>query len=392
MNMRIAIAAFTQQGLDLAAYIAQKLQQEGEKTELATTCKLASTCNEAHIMESLQSWTASAFKQADALVFVCACGIAVRAIAPHVQDKFSDPAVISIDEHGNFVIPLLSGHVGGANRLARRIASITGAQAAISTATDVNGLFSVDEWAVQNKLIIGERQLAKEVSAALLAGQTVGFASDLPWKGNLPHGLLGCSKIAQMPHSVNAADGSDESIVENESLCSAAACDTPDLGIYVGSQARCPFVHTLHLIPQNLVIGAGCRRNTAFDKVESLFETLMGEGNFDSRSVSVLASINLKCDEACLHTAAKKYGWKLCFYSTEQLLQAPGDFEESEFVAQTVGVGNVCERSAVFAAEELKRTMEEQGQDPVEVRVLAHKRKGQDCTAAIAQVLFTLKF
>ncbi|UQT48762.1 hypothetical protein M5E87_01160 [Flavonifractor plautii] len=127
---------------------------------------------------SLEGWTAWAWARADALVFVGAAGIAVRAIATHVRDKFSDPAVVSVDEAGRFVVPLLSGHVGGANELARRVAALTGGQAAVSTATDVNGLFAVDVWARERGMAITDRALAKEVSAALLEGTLVGFASD----------------------------------------------------------------------------------------------------------------------------------------------------------------------------------------------------------------------
>ena len=170
--MTTAVIAFTRRGAALGRSLADALGGS-----LHVPARFAPEVG-AEAYASLEGWTAWAWARADALVFVGAAGIAVRAIAPHVRDKFSDPAVVSVDEAGRFVVPLLSGHVGGANELARRVAALTGGQAAVSTATDVNGLFAVDVWARERGMAITDRVLAKEVSAALLEGRPVGFASD----------------------------------------------------------------------------------------------------------------------------------------------------------------------------------------------------------------------
>ena len=132
---------------------------------------------------TLKDWTAEHFAQDEALIFVGAVGIAVRAIAPHCRSKAADPAVVVVDEGGNFAVPLLSGHLGGANALARALAKACGAVPVITTATDINGLFAVDLWAKAQNCAVLEPERIKRVSGALLAGQTVRYWSPWPVTG-----------------------------------------------------------------------------------------------------------------------------------------------------------------------------------------------------------------
>ena len=138
---------------------------------------------------TLKGWTAEHFAQDEALIFVGAVGIAVRAIAPHCKSKAADPAVVVVDEGGNFAVPLLSGHLGGANALARALAKACGAVPVITTATDVNGLFAVDLWAKAQNCAVLEPERIKRVSGALLAGQTVRYWSPWPVAGETPAGV-----------------------------------------------------------------------------------------------------------------------------------------------------------------------------------------------------------
>ena len=220
--MTTAVIAFTRRGAALGRSLADALGGS-----LHVPARFAPEVG-AEAYASLEGWTAWAWARADALVFVGAAGIAVRAIAPHVRDKFSDPAVVSVDEAGRFVVPLLSGHVGGANELARRVAALTGGQAAVSTATDVNGLFAVDVWARERGMAITDRVLAKEVSAALLEGRPVGFASDFGHP--CPEGLT---------------------------------AGPAELGVWITDRTgEGPFPRTLRLVPRSLILGIGCRRGT----------------------------------------------------------------------------------------------------------------------------------
>ena len=129
------------------------------------------------------------FAEKRAMIFVSATGIAVRAIAPWIRDKMTDPPVVTVDEGAQFVIPLLSGHVGGANELARHIADWLEAVPVITTATDVNGKFAVDLFASAYHMTIIDRKEAKNISAAVLEGKQIGVFSDLPIK-KLPDGFV----------------------------------------------------------------------------------------------------------------------------------------------------------------------------------------------------------
>ena len=173
--MSRAYLAFTEKGMALAHRLARALPGS------------VSRCGAGGVR--LAEWTSTQFAQADALIFVGAVGIAVRAIAPHCKSKASDPAVVVLDECGRFAVPILSGHLGGANDLARALAAVCGAVPVITTATDANGLFAVDEWAKHQHCLVAEPARIKKVSSALLAGRTVRFASDWPIQGTPPAGV-----------------------------------------------------------------------------------------------------------------------------------------------------------------------------------------------------------
>ena len=159
-----------------------------------------------------QTWTGAQFVQSDALIFVGAAGIAVRAIAPHCKSKTTDPAVVVVDECGRFAVPILSGHLGGANDLARAIAAVCGAVPVITTATDAHGIFAADEWAKHQNCMVLEPERIKLVSGKLLAGQPVYYRADFPVTGTVPSGLFpadspGKSRLCThpLPHWAGAA-------------------------------------------------------------------------------------------------------------------------------------------------------------------------------------------
>ena len=268
---------------------------------------------------SLSRFAQQAMVDCDLIVFVGAAGIAVRAVAPYLAGKAYDPAVVVIDEAGKFVIPILSGHLGGANELAERLADDLGAQAVVTTATDGRDVFAVDNWAKDNGCTVLDPPNIKHVSGALLRGETVGVRSDFPVDGRLPAHI--------------SLDADAES------------------GFVIGFDTKAaPFAHTLHLVPRIVYIGIGCRRGTDAEKIESAVQEALEAAGVPRESVCDAASIDIKKDEPGLLLFCETHGLALATFPAETLRQAAGDFTPSAFVAETVGVDNVCERAAVCAA------------------------------------------
>lgn len=277
--------------------------------------------------QSLEAWVRDCFAWHLPILFIGACGIAVRAIAPHVQDKLSDSAVLVMDEKGEFVIPILSGHAGGANSIARKIAARTGARPVITTATDVEGLFSVDVFAVQNGLRIWNREGIRKVSSKLLAGEKVKIAweEDILCEDKvLPKGL---EKVAFKENYV------DVRIVTKQT---EALYETEPKG------------QALLLVAKDLAIGMGCKKGKSTEELRSFLLWHLPE--HWERDAFAIASIDLKAKEEGLGMVSSFYHLPFLVYSAEELKRVPGTFSESEFVRETTGVGNVCERAALCAA------------------------------------------
>jgi cobalt-precorrin 5A hydrolase len=312
--MRAAVLSFSRQGGRTARKIEAVLQADME-CSLYAPQKYAEAGIEP-VQGELSKFAGKLMKAADALIFVGACGIAVRAIAPHIQSKVTDPAVICVDELGTFSIALLSGHIGGGNRLARMIAAGLNATAVVTTATDVNGRFSVDAWAAEQGFLIGSMKAAKDVSAAILE-RDIPITSDVSLPAPLPAGLY-------------------------------AGAEGP-LGISVSVRDHRPFCRTLAIIPQALVLGLGCRRGTSCETIEEAVREVFKENGLELRAVRSAASIDLKADEPGLLAFCERARIPITFYSAAVLSAARGEFTPSSFVQGITGVDNVCERSAVMS-------------------------------------------
>lgn len=266
----------------------------------------------------------------DAVIFIGAVGIAVRSIAPYIKDKFCDPAVLVIDELGRYVIPLLSGHVGGANELANYIGEALSAAPIITTATDINGTFAVDIFAKKNNLLISSRKLAKDVSAALLDNNCIDIDSDIK-----------SIDVKELKKKLNPKN---------------KACD-----IKVRITDRIYDDTVLTLIPKNLYIGVGCKKNTDADKMWDFVNDIFRLEGLDIRAVKSIGSIDIKRDEDAVKNLANRLNVPFLTFTKDELNSVSGDFFESEFVRKTVGIGNVCERAVCIQCNNLivKKTARE---------------------------------
>ena len=165
--MKIAMISFTGNGRRLERSLAHELEKEGHQVLQAVKCKELESDKDA-VKCSAREWTGEQFRTRDVLIFIGAVQIAVRLIASFIGSKTTDPAVLVLDEKGQYCIPILSGHIGGANELAERIAEMAGALPVITTATDIRGKWAIDVFARKNHLYIEDMQKAKQISAKIL--------------------------------------------------------------------------------------------------------------------------------------------------------------------------------------------------------------------------------
>lgn len=311
--MKAALIAFTAQGLATGQKAAAALRQAGWQTTLSAGFGPDKV--------PLADWTAAAFAQCRALVFVGAAGIAVRAVAPLVRSKAQDPAVLCTDEGGRFVIPLLSGHLGGANALARLLAQKLSAVPVVTTATDLSGVFAADSWARQQGFAVADTRAIKQISGTLLAGGRVGFYSELPVTGPLPAGLLFAEK--------------------------------PAAGLVVAYHPATVDPEALLLVPPCLTLGVGCRKGTPAAALATAFDALCRAAGIHPLAVARAASVDLKQNEPGLLEFCAARGLPLACHKAAVLEAVAGDFSQSDFVRRVTGTGCVCERAACAAGETL---------------------------------------
>lgn len=324
---RISIISFTRQGCDLSRMLAKQL--EGEETRLYTKCALAEKEEGiTYVEERIGQWAGRQMKEQNTLLFIGACGIAVRAIAPHVTDKIHDSPVLVMDENGQYVIPILSGHVGGANEIAQVIGAGTGAVPVITTATDLHHVFAVDVFARKNHFhIVNPRGIAK-VSSGLLSGRKIVVSVEsghLPEKLCLPEGV----ELAQYPPKKKV------DIV----ISSAEAFSSEEM-----QKA------SLWLAPKEYAIGMGCRKGKEADAIDAFISQALEASGIFVWQVKALATITLKAREEGLISWSRKQRIPFMTYTPEELEGVEGSTHPSQFVKAVTGVDNVCERAALKAA------------------------------------------
>ena len=317
--MKISIIAFTDNGMEIAYELFNSLSKDELNDVNFTRCGKG----------ALSTWSEEHFSQSDALVFIGAIGIAIRAIAPYIKTKTKDPAVVVVDELGQFSIPILSGHIGGANELALQISNILNAIPVITTATDINNVFAIDTWAKSQGLQILNPECIKLVSSKLLKGESIHIKSEYPIQGNRPKNVY--------LNDLEDSNDNDNKINNNYDVIISHKIEENEYEKDI-----------LLLIPQIITIGIGCRKDISFESIEESISDILKKEKIPILAVNAIASIDKKANEKGILDFAKKYDLPFNAYSAEELNSLEGDFTKSEFVKSVVEVDNVCERSAVF--------------------------------------------
>ena len=389
--MKVSIISFTLKGIELSLKIKKAFTGETEEelclytkcshaekslTERKLTEKNLAESGLSYVEQPLTEWTGEQMKKRRSLLFIGACGIAVRAIAPFLTDKLNDVPVLVMDEQGRFVIPVLAGHVGGANELAVSLAERMGSTPVITTATDLNHCFAVDLFARRNALHIVNKDGIAKVSSRILAGEEVTVAVE---EGHLQEGEAGSTGGRKVPREGNVPEGirivpcsaelhTDVPIMSAESTEDAPAVSaesTTDVPVaFTESSAEIPDItespvdilvapasygqgRLLTLRPKEYVIGIGCKRGKAAEQIDHFVHRVLKESGISMEQVAAFASIDRKKDEEGILWMSSHYGIPFVTYSAEELQQVEGTFHASEFVKSQVGVDNVCERAAL---------------------------------------------
>jgi cobalt-precorrin 5A hydrolase len=316
--MKIDIYAFTGNGAKLCDKLIENLNDhevDAYVPERYLSCARFVKLRKENLYKSVEK----SFKNADSIIFVGSAGIAVRAVAPFVRSKKTDPAVICMDERGINVISLLSGHIGGANKLTLKIAEIVGGNSVITTATDVNGKLAVDEWAHNSNLHIMSLKRARDIAADILENKKIGFESDFKVNGKLPLEI---------------------------------DLDEKKIGICISfDSGKSPFKNTLNLIPRIVSVGVGCKKGTGFTDVFTAVKEVLSRHNISHFAICSVNSIDLKMEEEGIKKTAEIFKVPFNTYSKDELNSIQGQFSNSDFVKRVAGVDTVCERAAIAGSE-----------------------------------------
>jgi len=289
-------------------------------------------------------------------IFIMATGIVVRIIAPLLRNKVHDPAVVVLDEKAQHVISLLSGHLGGANDLAQKVAKILGATPVITTATDVHGVKAFDTAAVEKDLWIENPDSIKSLNSALLEKRKIYLIDPMkiisPFYENIP--------FVEIFEDVLLIRGN----IERNPI------------VYVGDQLVTPHAGLLVMRPASLVTGIGCNRGTDFEELKEGLETVFGKFKLSMKSLRNLATIELKKDEEGITKLGETLNIPIHYFSSKELGSVKGLENPSQMVKKYTGTEGVCEAAVLLSA----------GAE----RLLIPKQILKNMTLAVARVSSTL--
>jgi len=286
----------------------------------------------AHLFDDLSMVFPTIFREHHRIVFIGAAGIAVRMAAPLLVSKERDPALVVMDEKGEFAIPILSGHLGGGNELARVLSHITGGRPVITTATDVNQLPSFDLVAQELGWEIERLERVKHANAALLDQEPIAVVDPT---GRLRHRFAGRGELRTHDTLVAALRSPCRVVVLVSNTVVPPAMDSERL---------------LVLRPKNLFLGIGCNRGTAADEIVTLVTGTMRRLFLSPRSLGGIGTAEAKRGEEGLREAAATLGVPLIFYDSDELNGVAVPSPPSHHARKAIGAQGVAEPAAILAS------------------------------------------
>ena len=315
-DKKIAVLCITENGKELGLKIKKLINQSDVyyvKKDFTPSDDKA-----IYINKRLKEFVIDIFDKYDYIIFIMATGIVVRTIAPLVVSKFSDPAILVSDEKGRNIISLLSGHMGGANEMTLYLSDLLSSNPVITTATDVNNKSSLDMIAKKlNAYIDDFRDNVLKINSMIVNNETVGLYIDGDYKVD-DRGFTNCSKneIESMKELVVITNKKNLEIKNN---------------------------NIIKVVPRDLVIGIGCKRNTESAHMINSLKELLDKENIDINAVKEIGSIDIKQDEEAIINLSEYLGVPFKVFTADEISKVDYLYDKSQWVKQNVGVYSVAE-------------------------------------------------
>ncbi|WP_407424435.1 cobalt-precorrin 5A hydrolase [Methanobrevibacter sp.] len=313
--MKIAILSVSKKGYDLSFKLKELLDKD------STIIK----CDIYH--KDVKNAFNLLFYEYDAIIAIMASGILIRSITHLLESKTTDPAILNIDDNGNFVISMLSGHLGGANKLTVKVADLIGATPVITTSTDVNKKLGIDVLAKDLYLSIDNTKEILHFNKSILEGKEVSFTVNSNGNYDYLFDYLNNNTL-EMDVSIYFSSRINDGEIEVE-------CDN----------------HTIILRPRNIVFGIGCRRGKSCEEINEAIDVVLNDLKIHKSRINMLSSAEIKKDEQGILDLAEKLDIPVNFVELDKLgLFESKDIQKSDFVMSKFGIPGVCEPSALITA------------------------------------------
>ena len=327
-NIRIAIIAVTEKGKNTAEKIALELENVDVFFQ----------------KRGIKDLTGELFNKYECIIFVSACGIAVRCISPFLKSKSEDPAVLVVDDNGNNVISLLSGHIGGANEITLKIADVLNANPVITTSTDTNKKGALD--VIVSKIggyVENLRKSAKLVNSYLVDDKRVGIYFDSDYESEKDSLNLSGFELIDEKTEIDAIAKLDALVSVTDKL--RCWVDEIIYNIKKDNEEKEDLIY-IKLVPRRIALGMGCRKNTETEKMIEEFSIFSALNNIHPAAIVNTGSLIIKKDEKCMIDLSKALCAEFNLFDVDEICTCDYMFDKSEFVKKNTGVYSVAQPSA----------------------------------------------